>query len=195
MNEINTWVISDTHFYHTNIIRYCRPRFTATPEGTEVMNKFMIDNWNSRVKPDDIVYHLGDVVFKTPQDIAANLIDSLHGIKILIRGNHDKGYQSMLDMGFAAVMEEAVIKVDRYSVLLRHRPLTNFPNHVHAVFHGHIHNATEDSLIAAGEDPSILDEPRNVNLSVEVIGYKPMKIEEALGIVKLQTKDTLWEIK
>ena len=47
---------SDTHFNHTNIIRFCDRPFGSTEE----MNEKLIGNWNSVVGPDDIVFHLGD---------------------------------------------------------------------------------------------------------------------------------------
>ena len=50
------WVISDTHLNHANIIRYCARPYTSTEE----MNKDLIKRWNSIVRPQDTVYHLGD---------------------------------------------------------------------------------------------------------------------------------------
>ena len=39
---------SDTHFNHTNIIRYCDRPFKSTDE----MNEKLIGNWNSAVGPE-----------------------------------------------------------------------------------------------------------------------------------------------
>lgn len=47
---------SDTHFNHTNIIRFCERPFERVDE----MNEKLIDNWNSVVSPEDFVFHLGD---------------------------------------------------------------------------------------------------------------------------------------
>ena len=47
---------SDTHFNHTNIIRFCNRPFKDVIH----MNETIIANWNSVVGPDDIIFHLGD---------------------------------------------------------------------------------------------------------------------------------------
>ena len=50
------YFISDTHFGHKNIVSYCKRPFIDTHE----MNKTIIDNINSVVKPSDTLYFLGD---------------------------------------------------------------------------------------------------------------------------------------
>jgi calcineurin-like phosphoesterase family protein len=50
------------------------------------MDEFMIEAWNSRVKPTDKVYHLGDVVINRK---SLKTMSRLNGDKVLIRGNHD----------------------------------------------------------------------------------------------------------
>jgi calcineurin-like phosphoesterase family protein len=51
---------SDNHFGHKNIINYCNRPFN----NIEHMHQEMIDRWNSVVNPEDIVFHLGDFVFR-----------------------------------------------------------------------------------------------------------------------------------
>ena len=85
----NRFVISDTHFGHTNSWQKfklpngdpLRP-FTSTEE----MDEAMIKSWNERVKPTDKVYHLGDVVINRK---ALKTLYRLNGDKVLIKGNHD----------------------------------------------------------------------------------------------------------
>ena len=66
---MKTFVISDPHFGHKNIINYCRPEFSSTEE----MDGLIIKNWNKVVNPEDVVFVLGDLglltrkrVLKTP---------------------------------------------------------------------------------------------------------------------------------
>ena len=43
---------SDTHFYHSNIIGFCKRLF----KNVEDMNETLIENWNQVVSQDDIVF-------------------------------------------------------------------------------------------------------------------------------------------
>jgi len=86
------WIISDTHFRHSNILRFTdsntgelvRPGFADVDE----MDEHMIERWNSVVKQGDIVYHLGDVVMGDKEWFKKNW-PRLNGSKRLIVGNHD----------------------------------------------------------------------------------------------------------
>ena len=53
------------------------------------MNETMISNWNSRVKPKDEIFHIGDFSFANEEKTLA-LLDQLNGKKTLILGNHDR---------------------------------------------------------------------------------------------------------
>jgi calcineurin-like phosphoesterase family protein len=50
------------------------------------MDEAMVTAWNERVRPNDKVYHLGDVVMSR-RSLA--IMHRLNGDKVLIRGNHD----------------------------------------------------------------------------------------------------------
>lgn len=78
-----TWIISDTHFGHKNIIKYCK----RPPNHDTLMRR----NWKKYVKPDDVILHLGDVtVWYGNHYTWANEVNKLPGIKYMIRGNHDE---------------------------------------------------------------------------------------------------------
>jgi len=84
-----TFLVSDTHFGHAGVCRFLqndgvtklRPWDTA-----EEMDEAMVKAWNERVRPNDKVYHLGDVVINRR---ALPILSRLNGDKVLIRGNHD----------------------------------------------------------------------------------------------------------
>jgi calcineurin-like phosphoesterase family protein len=82
------WLTSDTHFGHTGVCRYVKPDGAKLRPWTdpEEMDEAMVKLWNDRVKPNDRVYHLGDVVINKQH---LSILDRLNGEKILIRGNHD----------------------------------------------------------------------------------------------------------
>ncbi len=77
--------ISDTHFCHQNIIRFCDRPFADVEE----MNEALIDNWNSVVSGDDTVYHLGDVALGKWVEWDS-ILTRLNGYKVLVVGNHER---------------------------------------------------------------------------------------------------------
>jgi calcineurin-like phosphoesterase family protein len=83
------FLVSDTHFGHKGVCHFMRNdgvtklRPFDTPEE---MDEFMVKAWNERVRPNDKVYHLGDVVINRK---SLPIMNRLNGDKVLIRGNHD----------------------------------------------------------------------------------------------------------
>lgn len=84
----NTFFISDTHFGHSNILTFKDGNDKPLRDfsSVEEMDEFMVKNWNETVKPQDTVYHLGDVVINRR---ALPILDRLAGRKVLVKGNHD----------------------------------------------------------------------------------------------------------
>lgn len=58
-SEVKIWFTSDLHFGHKNIIRFCDRPWNSVEE----MDEALINNWNSVVGDDDIVFDLGDFAF------------------------------------------------------------------------------------------------------------------------------------
>ena len=77
---------SDLHFGHENVIRFDNRPFASVEE----MDAELIRRWNVKVGRGDLVYVLGDMIWKTKNDEALNIINSLNGQIILIKGNHDR---------------------------------------------------------------------------------------------------------
>jgi calcineurin-like phosphoesterase family protein len=83
------FLVSDTHFSHAGVCRFTRnDGVTKLRPWTdpEEMDEFMVKAWNERVRPNDKVYHLGDVVINRK---SLPIMNRLNGDKVLIRGNHD----------------------------------------------------------------------------------------------------------
>lgn len=76
----------DLHFGHERMIAYDNRPFGTVEE----MDRELIRRWNAKVGKEDLVYVLGDMIWKSHGGDAASLIRSLNGRIILIRGNHDR---------------------------------------------------------------------------------------------------------
>lgn len=140
---MKTWLTSDLHLFHDNIIVYCgRPHQTS-----DEMNDFIVEAWNSVVAPDDRVIVVGDLSagLRGRYNDLANIIGRLRGRKTLIRGNHDHrpdawyvaaGFESVTDW----LLEDGILFI--------HKPATQFNTETlrvcenldyELIVHGHIH--------------------------------------------------------
>jgi len=112
------WFISDTHFFHENILKWGRGEFSSIEE----MNEVMVERWNSVVKKGDRVYHLGDVwMGPSTHEQRARLWNRLNGSKSLIVGNHDD-IKYMSKGGFFRKIELWKVWQDR-NLLFTHVPV------------------------------------------------------------------------
>lgn len=132
-----------------------RPGFSSP----EHMNEFMVERWNGVVRPQDKVYHLGDVGMTKK---SLEVVGRLNGKKSLVMGNHDIFDASIYLKWFKNVR---AIKVFDSHVF------THMPVHTGSIerfkgnVHGHVHCRS-------------LEDPRYFNASVEVINYTPIAWED-----------------
>ena len=131
--ELNhLWFTSDNHFGRDKTrVLTCRP-FDSANE----MDKEMIKNWNKFIKPNDIVYHLGDFG-------NLDILKKLNGRIRLVMGNHERkeelSREDLLAAGFDEVYEvNVVIEVDGLMMNLIHEPSKNNPGMFNLF--GHLHN-------------------------------------------------------
>lgn len=143
------FLTSDTHFGHSNIIRYCNRPF----KDIEEMNEILIENWNKVVSDDDTVFHLGDFAFGG-FPLWERVRSRLKGHITLIRGNHEHKQNLQNDARLANMFDEVtfqkVIKVENNVIYLNHFPFLCYPwkNNVWQAF-GHLHtgpNATGNEI-------------------------------------------------
>jgi len=104
---------ADTHFGHTNIIKYCHRPFKNITQH----DNYLIKMWNSRVSPEDTVFHLGDFCFKKLKGKTAQFyLNQLNGKIIVVKGNHDS------NNGVKTCIEDVRIHLGGKELLLVHRP-------------------------------------------------------------------------
>lgn len=184
LRNAKTYFISDTHFNHKNIIKYCNRPF----KDVEEMNRVLIENWNNTVTDFDTVFHLGDVALTSESDMK-ELIPKLKGKKFLIRGNHDKKSKEFFrNVGFGFIPENP-LKLNKEKLILSHKPLkdTEIPKGYVNV-HGHIHN---NSLHKINPETNEMEYPEDlyskklhINVSTDVIGFNPISLKELLKKVE-----------
>jgi len=133
---MSIWITSDSHVGHHNILRFCNRPFSNVKE----MDEFLLDNWNSNVKPNDTVYHLGDVAMNYKK--RKEFIPLLNGKKILIKGNHD--HKVSLDEGWYEIHDHRLnVSLSGKHVVMDHYPLESWDRSFHGSIHlhGHVHAA------------------------------------------------------
>lgn len=166
MTERNIFVISDTHFNHENIIKFCNRPFETAKE----MNEVMVERWNSVVRPQDKVYHLGDVYMGSgfSREYTSKLLSSLNGHKRLILGNHDNGKDQILQRYFDKI--DVWRMFPEFGLLLTHVPvhestLDNGMGRELLNIHGHTHTKGAPTK-------------NHQSVCVELTGYTPVSVEE-----------------
>jgi calcineurin-like phosphoesterase family protein len=163
--------ISDTHFFHTNILKFVddQGHRIRSFNSLEEMHETMIEAWNSVVRPQDFVYHLGDVTFQY-HGAFNELMHRLNGHKRLIVGNHDKLKQDGLLKHFDKV--ELWKGFKEYNFTASHFPLRlDTLRDGKFNVHGHIHHRHMENL-------------HYINVSVEVRNYTPVHIDQIVKEIK-----------
>lgn len=187
----NIWIISDTHLSHENILKFTDSRTGNLIRGhlfdnIDQMDEYILEKWNSVVKPGDIVYHLGDV-FIGDRERFKKQWPKFNGSKRLIVGNHDDikflssgGFFAKVQMWrmfpefglmlshvplHKSALKRHWIKRENYNLLEYYWRIFLRRNKTMLNVHGHIH-----------QNPS----PRGPyhNVSVEAVDYTPVNIEE-----------------
>ncbi|TVY10506.1 phosphoesterase [Paenibacillus cremeus] len=158
-------MISDHHFGHKQIIDYERRPFGSSEEMTETM----IERWNAVVGKEDKVFHLGDFSFLN-QEKTSEILSRLHGYKVLIMGNHDRGRSRKwwLEAGFQEVSEHGLIYSGFF--FLTHEPMYMNKQMPYVNIHGHIHGQKYESS-------------QYINVSVEHWDYTPVAFEQLKAMV------------
>jgi len=198
---------SDLHIGHENVMSFSNRPF----KDLDHMHKVLINNFNAIVPKFGVTYFLGDIGL-TRADTVKEVVEQLNGTKILILGNHDRGYNSMYTAGFDVVMHGATLQIAGETATLTHCPLRglfrentegmkgaidgenwhkeskhyNYSTQDRGQFHlhGHIHSPN------GGKSKKI--EGKQYDVGVDANNYRPVsisKIESWISNYKLKEKN------
>lgn len=183
------WFTSDTHFGHQAIIRLCERPFSDITD----QDKKLIENWNSVVKQEDTVFHLGDFCFGGFQKWK-DIRDQLNGHIILILGNHDfKNITQGIINLFDYTSQQMRITVDGRMVYLNHCPFLTFAHGCPDIYNeealayqafGHVHSRVNNTGYDAGRLQYLY--PTQYDVGVDNNNFTPISWKEFDEKIKQQ---------
>ena len=168
---------SDLHFGHTNIINLCQRPF----KDTEEMDAALIENWNRKVKKNDVVYIVGDIIWDKKK--VAYYMEQLNGKKILIAGNHDSNWIKREECicHFETVVPYLEVHLNGHPITLCHYPMLEWRSSreetkrkLGYLIHGHIHNRVDE------EYRQLFLHFNALNAGVDINGFAPVTFDELL---------------
>ncbi|MFH1638207.1 MAG: 2'-5' RNA ligase family protein [Candidatus Woesearchaeota archaeon] len=158
-----TFITSDLHLDHTNIIKYCKRPFL----NKEDMNKTLVNNWNNIISNKDTVYFLGDLAYGRGSKNTNYWLKQLNGKIIFIKGNHDKSDRIKFH-------ETYVLEYGGYKFFLSHEPEQVPKDWDGWAICGHHHNHKLE------EYPFINKKNKIINVSTELTKFRPVDMDELI---------------
>ena len=175
------FLTSDTHFGHAGVCHFLREEGTKLRpwDNPEDMDEEMVKRWNDTVRPNDKVYHLGDVVINRK---ALKILDRLNGDKVLIKGNHDIFKLNDYSPYFRDIRSYHVMN----GTILSHIPLHEsalyrFGTNIHG--HTHSNRVMKPNPTRWFPDQKIID-ARYHCVCVEQTDFRPILLEEVFKKIK-----------
>lgn len=173
---MNTWLTSDLHFGHTNIVSYSQRPF----KDEYTMTEGIIERYNEVVKPEDTVWLLGDICMGQ-LELTIRHIGRLNGLKILYPGNHDIVHPRHKRHKNTELAKEFL---KSFAVVHHHesKPWLDGPGGVLCrlshypvewegwSLHGHVHELWRQR-------------GRKINVGVDVWDYRPVHVDEVMALV------------
>ncbi len=156
---------ADTHWGHGGARALYRRPFESTGAADEAM----IARWNRTVRPDDEVWHLGDVAVGPKTDAVARLLDGLNGAKHLVRGNNDSEAVASLPV-WTSVHDLVRLELAGRRLTLCHYALRTWPDQARGALnlHGHSHGRLKPL-------------PRQFDVGVDARDFRPVSLADLLG--------------
>lgn len=176
----SVFLTSDTHFGHLGVCRFIdddgeKIRPWNTPEE---MDEEMVKRWNETVKPNDKVYHLGDVVINRK---ALGIMRRLNGDKVLIRGNHDIFRDDEYREHFRELRAYHIMN----GMILSHIPIhSDSLGRFGVNIHGHTHQRRVKIQDPNTRGVWLINDVRYHCVCVEQTDFRPILFEEVIKRIK-----------
>lgn len=178
---------SDLHFGHENVIKFDNRPFKTVEE----MDEELIRRWNAKVGKGDLVYVLGDMIWKSRNSDAEQIIKSLNGQIILIKGNHDRFlHNAKAKAALAGVKDYDDISVHLEDgttrrCILSHYYMPMYNGHIYTAIHLHGHSHTSEEASLEQQISDLLNQRgcRNeiYNVGCMYWNYEPVTLDEILS--------------
>lgn len=156
MENQNKFIISDLHFWHKNIIKYCGRPYPCEASSLPFMNEDILKQFDD-LPEGSVVINLGDLLVNSSKtfDDLKQLVERMklnNKRLLLVMGNHDRelsrflkghsfnsSYKMFLEAGFDRVYDKPFY-MD--GIIFSHEPV--FLNNGMKNCHGHIHDLVFD---------------------------------------------------
>ena len=177
------FVTSDTHFGHDREFLWGPRGFMSHVDH----DKEVIRRWNETVQPDDVIYHLGDVMLGD-NAYGIGCLEQLNGQIKIIPGNHDTAsrlslYKLLPNVEVLGLAE--MIKYKKYNFYLSHHPtmtsnLEKAPYlRMHLInLYGHTHQ----------QKPFYQDIPFMFHVGMDSNNCTPILLDDAIELMKEETQ-------
>lgn len=187
----NIFFTSDEHYGHRSIIKFCNRPFADISE----MQEKLIENHNKVVGKGDLVYHLGDMFWRTTTvKDALDIRYRLNGNHYYILGNHEELLESAkyLYESFVWVKSAENIHPTGYPNIYLHHYACRVWNGSHRNswhLYGHSH-----AMLPEANPTGTMDEsPLSFDVGVDAQNYTPISIEDVKK--KMDEKLAHWKPK
>jgi calcineurin-like phosphoesterase family protein len=186
----NLFLTSDLHFGHRNVLKFCNRPW----EDEKQMAKGLIDNWNSVVTNNDIVFVLGDTFWFNDSRTIKKILSQLNGKDIyIIPGNHCdfEAYHRVDDPRIHLCQDIVCLWLtsadfDRrhwhkktMEIWMQHCPMSTWPHRENGAFHffGHIHSQPGKT---EGVDQDLALHWNQLDVGCDFWDWKPVCFERLL---------------
>ncbi len=137
----------------------------------------MITNWNNTVRPNDIVYHLGDFAYGDGSKSPDKYFNRLNGHKHLVIGNHDN--KKTMSLPWASVSNYQEISIGKQRVVMLHYAMRVWHHSYRGVWqlygHSHLTLPEQDHL--------------SFDIGVDGWNYTPVSFEQVKAKMEWKEKN------